>query len=102
MDPFTVIDKMQIFCKLIEHQHTGSPKEFAKKLGISRSSLYDLIDNARSRGLNIKYSRSIQSFYFKEAIDIDIRFSLNKVTLYETINVDGGSVHIEQYNLLFN
>ncbi len=47
---------------LIISEKTGSPAEFSKELGISRSQLYIEIDELNSYDLGIRFSRKCNSF----------------------------------------
>ena len=57
------LNKLSLFSKLVEQESTGTPSEFAKRLGISRTSLYDLIDELKSYNIKIVYSRKRKTFY---------------------------------------
>ncbi len=55
---------LQNFSSLLEKESTGNAKSFAKRLGISRSCLYGLIDEVENMGVEIKYNRQKESFYY--------------------------------------
>ena len=65
MKCFEWIEKLSLFNKLVDKSSTGTPKEFAERLSIGRSTLYELIDEYRSRGIYIKYSRRERTFYYE-------------------------------------
>ncbi len=58
---------------LISMMATGSPEEFADKLGIKRSTLFETIQEMKLLGLDIKYSISRQSYYYANNKRIKIR-----------------------------
>ncbi|MCL2502110.1 MAG: helix-turn-helix domain-containing protein [Bacteroidales bacterium] len=62
--------------KLIIREYTGSPHELARRLSISRSTLYEIIDELNSRGVEIKYSRNRGTFYYNNDMFLDIRFAI--------------------------
>lgn len=64
MKLFILIERLKLLNKLIEAEKTKSPNDFAKRLGISRSALYDLIAELNSMGTEIRYSRTKSSFYY--------------------------------------
>ncbi|WP_302304308.1 HTH domain-containing protein [Culturomica massiliensis] len=102
MKIFNILDKMHIFNRLIHHRKTGTPKEFAHRLGISRSTLYDMIDDLRSRGVTIKYSRRLSSFYYDTPVALEVRFTiihLSDMSTDEIKKYDGGHqiVHSVQF-----
>jgi biotin operon repressor len=51
---------------------TGSPSAFAKKLGISRSSIFQDLQEMRELGLEIKYSPTLESYYYENGKRIQI------------------------------
>jgi len=75
MDTF---NKLSLFSKLVEQECTGTPGAFAKRLGISRTSLYDLIDELKSYDVNIVYSRKRKTFYYASPILARIEISFEE------------------------
>ena len=71
--------------KLILEEKTGTPKEFAEKLKISRSQLYNLIDNLKEYEAPIKYSKKINSFYYSKPFELELKYTLK-------INIDEKSI----------
>lgn len=53
-------NKAGLFLKLFHYylssRSTGNPKEFAKKLGVSRATLYRYISELRDEGVEIRFS----------------------------------------------
>ncbi len=76
--------------KLVSRQRTGTPEEFARQLGVSRTSLYELIDELRSRGAPIVYSKSSKTFFYREPYDIAVTCSLRPLTYKEEKESFGG------------
>ena len=83
------IDMMQ---KLLESRRTGTPGEFAYKLGISRTSLYEMLDEFKSRGAPIAYSKSVKTFYYTEPFEISVQCSLRPMTCQEEKEFTGGEI----------
>jgi hypothetical protein len=87
------LDKMRIFNQLVEQKCTGTPDELAGRLGISRSTLYDIINELRSRDVEVCYSRTNQSFYYKNPVSLEVHFSikgLREVDASEAKKITGG------------
>jgi len=76
MTSFDSIEKLELFHKLVQQEKTGTPVDFAKRIGISRSTLYELISEFESRDVAIGYSRSRSTFYYKTSTVIDISFKI--------------------------
>ena len=52
---------------------TGTPEEFAEKLGLRRSSLFESLQEMREMGVDIKYSFIRQSYYYADNRRIRIK-----------------------------
>jgi len=52
---------------------TGTPEEFAEKLGIRRSTLFQSLQEMRELGADIKYSCIRQSYYYADNCRIKIQ-----------------------------
>ncbi|MCL2312498.1 MAG: HTH domain-containing protein [Firmicutes bacterium] len=72
MKVFEQIQQLQRIHQLIAAEQTGSPKEFAQKLGISPSRLYNILDELKSRGIPISYSRSAKKYFYNKDFQLDI------------------------------
>ncbi|NVO11645.1 MAG: hypothetical protein HXX16_16910 [Bacteroidales bacterium] len=72
MNLFEIYNRLNLFNRLIEMQCTGTPKEFARKLGISRSELYNTIKHAQELGVNIRYSRIKHTFFYDSPTRISV------------------------------
>ncbi|MGB3464846.1 MAG: HTH domain-containing protein [Cyclobacteriaceae bacterium] len=68
--------------KFINEENTGSPKQFARKLGVALSTLNKDIKYIRDSGINIKYSRKGRNYYYvlsaDEQVDFKCGFSISK------------------------
>ena len=60
--------------QFIRQRGTGSPSEFARKLGISERSLYEYLKVLKELGAPIKFSRQDHSYYYSEEGQFHIRF----------------------------
>jgi predicted DNA-binding transcriptional regulator YafY len=73
---------------LICQKATGTPEEFASKLGIHRSTLFQSLQEMREMGVDIRYSDVQQSYYYADdrRIIINIEGFLSGKTILEEIN----------------
>ena len=90
MKVFEYLDRISMMHKLVSRQKTGTPEEFANQLGVSRTSLYELIDELRSRGVPIAYSKSAKTFFYRQPYDIAVSCSLRPLTYNEEKENSGG------------
>ena len=58
---------------LISLRATGTPAEFAEKLGMKRSTLFQYLQEMRELGVNIGYSYIRQSYYYVDGRRLRIR-----------------------------
>jgi predicted DNA-binding transcriptional regulator YafY len=90
MKVFEYLDRISMMHKLVSRQKTGTPEEFAGQLGVSRTSLYEMIDELKSRGAPITYSKSAKTFFYKQPYDIAVTCSLRPLTYEEEKKNVGG------------
>ena len=91
MKVFEYLDRISMVHKLVSRQRTGTPEEFARQLGVSRSSLYELIDELRSRGAPILYSKSGKTFFYRQPYDIAVTCYLRPLSYDEKKENSGGT-----------
>lgn len=58
------LNMVNMFHSLVLRESTGTSGTFAGKLGISQSNLYIMINDLRDMGIDIRYSRERQTFYY--------------------------------------
>ena len=90
MKLFEFIDRLQTIHKLVEQQKTGTPEEFAERLGIKRSTLYSIIEELKSKDIPITYSRQLRSFYYEHPIIFNIGYSIESLSQKEMEEKNGG------------
>jgi biotin operon repressor len=90
MKVFEYLERISLMHKLVSRQKTGTPEEFARQLGVSRTSLYELIDELRMRGVPIAYSKSAKTFFYRQPYDIAVSCSLKPLTYDEEKENSGG------------
>ena len=74
------IERLQYLDKLIQSRSTGSPSELAERLGISRSQIYNLIGYINDVGVEVRFSRKQNSFYYASATEkLEIHFSVKVI-----------------------
>jgi predicted DNA-binding transcriptional regulator YafY len=55
------IERLQLLNKLVREQRTGSLKELAKRIGVSRRQLYAYLEYLKDYGLEIIFDRKLNS-----------------------------------------
>lgn len=59
---------------LIRRKGTGTPEQFAKRLGLSKSSWYNLKAEMENRGAPILYSKTLRTYYYMEPGNFRVEF----------------------------
>jgi len=75
------IARLQRMDSLIAMKATGPPEEFAYKMNLSRSSLFESLQEMKAMGVDIKYSYSRGTYYYADARRIVIKVEKSKETL---------------------
>ena len=63
---------------LIRMKSTGTPKELARKFGVSERCIYRLIDELKSMNVDIRYNRMRQSYEFTSPKTIKVSIVVNE------------------------
>ena len=76
--------------QLILAEKTGSPQQLANRLGISRATLYVLIDELNSLNLRVAYSRKYETFFYEKDVKLTIQFKVEALENSEIRHIGGG------------
>lgn len=91
IDTFNRLERLAL---LIQRKATGSPEELAKKLKVSRRTIYNLIDILKCQGANIEYCRERSSFYYVQPVKVSFQlFS----SMGESHSIKGGRKYLDNY-----
>ena len=86
------LERLRKIHQYIKVFNTGSPNEFANKLGISESQLYNVLDDLKIMGFPIKYSRKLKSYIYNEDCELQVNYSVELLTSKEKIKISGGRI----------
>jgi predicted DNA-binding transcriptional regulator YafY len=101
MDLFRQIEIIKTINEKTLKKNTGKPIFLAKRLGISRSQLYKLIDFLKDYGAPIKYDRALETFYYEKPFRIKIDFKLEDLTINELKEINGGILFFKFFPVHF-
>jgi len=73
MKVFEFVEVVARFHNYVMRENTGNAEAFSKKLGISRSCLYNLIEEIRSYGIDVEYSREKQTYKYVCPDSVEIK-----------------------------
>ncbi len=101
MKAFEQLERLKKMNVLIQNKCTGTPEEFAKKLCICQSHLYNLIDELKIIGAPIKYSRARQTYYYTSEFEIILQYSLCIIKRDQLKQIFGGKLIKTVYSNFF-
>jgi predicted DNA-binding transcriptional regulator YafY len=91
MNFFETLERIQRMHALIKSEHTGTPDEFARRLGICRKTLYNMIDELKSYNAPIRYSKKKESFYYLKEFELELHCRFLIIEDEKTLkNINGG------------
>lgn len=73
----TLIEKLRLIERidgLIRRKATGSSRDLARRIGMSKSSVYELISLMQELGAEIEYCNNSKTFYYTENKTLAIGF----------------------------
>ena len=83
-------ERINLLHKLISEEKTGTPKQLAERLGISKSRLYCIMEDLKLREVPIEYCRKRRSYCYTEPFKMKASLELTRLSDSDLINVNGG------------
>ena len=84
------IERIKKMHQLIGAEKTGTPDNFARKMSLSRSQLYNIIDVIKDLEAPIKYCKKRESFFYETSFDLELNYSLKTIIDNEAKEIFGG------------
>jgi len=72
---FETIDRMRRIHHLIKREATGPADEFAGRFNLKKRQLYNILDEFKDFGADIRYSRVNNTYYYNNDFDVFVRIS---------------------------
>ncbi len=85
------IERLQLLHLLISQKKTGTPEQLARRLGISRSYLYIMIEDLKTLNVYVSYSRKSKSFYYEKEVNIEFILKVHTLSNNDLININAGN-----------
>jgi len=85
------LERLQKAHKLILQENTGTPNEFANKLGICRRQLYNILEYLKENDAPLQYSRKINTYYYSYNFDLLVSISVRVLANKELKTIYAGS-----------
>lgn len=84
------IERINYLDKLIRNRSTGRPQKLARRLGVSTSRVYQIIEELKLCEVPIEYSRRLESYYYRYDYELRITVVLRPLNTQECKSVNGG------------
>ncbi len=101
MKAFEQLERFQQIIKLIKHERTGTPEEFASRLHIGKRRLYEHLDDIRDMGVQIDYSKQRSTYYFSNGNELELSYSFKLISDEKIKEIFGGLVAINFQSAFF-
>ena len=98
---FNYFDRMKRIDQLVRLQATGTPKDLATKLKISKSTVFEYISVMKAMNAPIKYNSFTETYYYKEKGTFELGYKLQELTSEELKNTNAGFFK-RNFNLFFS
>ena len=89
---FKHIQRLEKINQLISENRTGTPDEFAQRIGVRRRQLYNYLDELRSYGVDIGYCRQTRSYLFENNKHLNIHFKCEVIDFKDQRDTSAGWV----------
>ena len=87
---FETIDRMRRIHHLIKREATGPADEFAEKFNLKKRQLYNILDEFKDFGADIRFSRIRNTYYYDNDFEVLVKISTHPLSEVETKSYKGG------------
>jgi len=94
MNKLETIENFVVLEKLIRQKRTGTAKDLARRISVSRSTVFRMIDELNSRGAKIEFCPLCKSYVYGSNRVVNIKLSiynLSEMTDEEMKEISGGT-----------
>ena len=84
------IERIERMHTMIKFKRTGSPQQFAQKMGLSQSMLYYIINELKEMGAPIIYSKFRESYEYEYPVQFQFGFNYQNLNPVQLRAVQGG------------
>jgi len=89
---------MRFIDSLVRKRATGNYVSLAKKLNLSKTELYNFLNEMKNEGIPIKYSKKLNSFYYTEKGKMTTKLYEREITKEEMKSIKGGNGFFNFFN----
>lgn len=85
------VNRLQQADQLIRLRATGTPVQFAAQLDISKSHLFNVLEELRSLGMPLEYDKQMQTYFYTQPMLLKWELSVVPLSGNELTNINGGT-----------
>lgn len=86
-------EQIDNLASLVAKKRTGNAAQLARRINVSRSKLYDIFDDLKLMGIDIKYDRCLNTFYYANNLRIRVNIPIEIITEEEILTTNGGKYY---------
>ncbi len=90
MQLFETMDRVKRIHDLIQREATGEPQRFAERLHLCRRQFFNVLDELRDLGAEIRYDRIRCTYYYANRFDLRIIIRVEPLDEKEEKYISGG------------
>ena len=94
------LERLEQLHQRIKQENTGAPKDFARQMNISERSFYNLLEELKTMGADICFSRKRRTYHYCSAFDLELNVSLTVMTKGTAKKIYVGRVFLQKNALL--
>lgn len=99
---FETIDRLDRIHRMIRLEATGSPEEFAERIGVKKRQLYNILDEFKDFGADVRYSRNKNSFYYENDFEVSVKITVMPLSQMEKATFVAGCCGVYRPFILNN
>jgi len=73
MSFFDQLNRLQRIHQLISQEATGTPDELARRFGLQKRQVYNILDELREKGAIIEFDHTRRTYYYVEDFEFEIK-----------------------------
>lgn len=85
------IERINRLHEMIKYRRTGTPQQLARRLNLSTSMIYKLMDELKIREVPIEYSRQLGTYYYSRDFVMKISIDFRSLAEDEERQYAGGN-----------
>ncbi len=87
------IERINRLHELIKYKRTGTPEQLAKRLSLSTSMIYKLMEELKFKEAPIEYSRQLKTYYYSSQYLMHIQMDFRLLRDDEMVKDDDRGMH---------